>query len=139
MSYNAHKLILFFCELYQILFRDVNEEMILEKDSIFEKNVSEHIYTSMKPRIEEFKTWLYDRKENFIVVVGHSAFFRDMLGVSIKMNNCEVKKCSLFAYNCAKSGVISSSGGSDVKMIGIKDEGTIYQGGESLLNGSDSW
>ena len=110
------------------------EERFLENDSIFEKNISEHIFTSMRPRIEKFKQWLYDRKETFIVVVGHSAFFRDMLGVSVKMKNCEVKRCALFTYNCKTRGVTAGDGGMSMRFIGIKDKGTIYEGGDSLLN-----
>ena len=120
-------------EFLKILFAGLQDEIIMENDSIFEKNISEHLFTRMKPRIDEFKTWLYDRKENFIVVVGHSAFFRDMLNNSVKMDNCEVKKCSLFAYQHC-----SGSYRDMVRMIGIKDQGTVYQGGQILLDDSGS-
>ena len=97
------------------------DEVIMEKSSIFEKNISEHIFASMQIRVEEFKSWLYDREETFIVVVGHGVFFRDMVGTNVKMDNCEVKKCSLFSYKY-ESGDVR-------RIIGVKDEGTIYQGG----------
>ena len=49
----------------------------------------------MKGRIASFLEWLSARPEMSIVIVGHSAFFRDMLDTDVKMRNCEVRECFL--------------------------------------------
>ncbi len=69
---------------------------IIQHEGIYEKNIPEHLGISdMSFRINEFTAWLLIRKENCIVVVGHSAFFRDIIGEENKMKNCEVRICYL--------------------------------------------
>ncbi|RLN73149.1 hypothetical protein BBJ28_00003142 [Nothophytophthora sp. Chile5] len=46
-------------------------------------------------RIREFIAKLAERPEQHITVVGHSAFFKRMLGMSRKLNNCELYETSL--------------------------------------------
>eukprot|EP00475_Leptophrys_vorax_P001640 TRINITY_DN108_c0_g1_i1.p2 TRINITY_DN108_c0_g1~~TRINITY_DN108_c0_g1_i1.p2 ORF type:complete len:231 (+),score=56.91 TRINITY_DN108_c0_g1_i1:35-727(+) len=46
-------------------------------------------------RVEQFKEWLKQRPEQHIVVVGHSAFFKLMLGESSKMKNCSLRELEL--------------------------------------------
>lgn len=41
-------------------------------------------------RIAEFETWLDNRPETLVFVVGHSHYFREMLGVGFKFANCDV-------------------------------------------------
>lgn len=41
-------------------------------------------------RIEEFEEWLDSIQEERIVVVGHSQYFKTMLGMSYKFKNCDV-------------------------------------------------
>ena len=56
------------------------------------KNISEHIgLADMTARTTSFRTFLASRNENCIVVVGHSAFFRQLLGTEKKMSNCEIE------------------------------------------------
>lgn len=65
---------------------------IMEHESIYEKDISEHFgLINMNLRINLFKEWLINRPESCIAVVGHSAFFRDMLNTELKLKNCEVK------------------------------------------------
>lgn len=45
----------------------------------------------MNERTEGFKKWLLERQEENIVVVGHSAFFRDLIETECKMDNCEIR------------------------------------------------
>ena len=48
---------------------------------LHEKNLSEHAgFADMKIRIRKFTSWLVARPETRIILVGHSAFFRAMLG-----------------------------------------------------------
>ena len=49
----------------------------------------------MSIRIASFTEWLLSRPESCIVVVGHSAFFRDLLNTKLKLDNCEVRSCVL--------------------------------------------
>lgn len=44
----------------------------------------------MTARVDRFKKYLMSRKERCIVIVGHSAFFRALLGTEVGMRNCEV-------------------------------------------------
>lgn len=43
-------------------------------------------------RIGEFEHWLHARDEEYVIVVGHSHYFRQMVGVPYKFSNCEVWK-----------------------------------------------
>ncbi len=69
----------------------------------------------MRHRIIQFKQWLLQRPEQNIVIVGHSAFFRDFLQTRVKMKNCEVKQC-----------VIRSDGEIDSHSV-------LFAGGDALL------
>lgn len=46
-------------------------------------------------RIREFVAKLAERPEQHIAVVGHSSFFKRMLGMHYKLNNCELYQTSL--------------------------------------------
>ncbi|CAI5744820.1 unnamed protein product [Peronospora destructor] len=46
-------------------------------------------------RIREFAAKLAERPEQHIAVVGHSSFFKRMLGMNRKLNNCELHETSL--------------------------------------------
>lgn len=60
---------------------------IIKHDDIFEKNISEHVgMADMSQRTVNFIQWLLERPEKNIVVVGHSAFFRDLLAASNEVN-----------------------------------------------------
>merc|ERR1712157_213663 len=41
-------------------------------------------------RIEMFEQWLCEQPEDIIAIVGHSQFFKKMLGLSYKFHNCDV-------------------------------------------------
>lgn len=69
----------------------------------------------MNYRVNDFVRYLCDRPERCMVVVGHSAFFREMLQTECKMKNCEVCECFL-----TSDGV-------------IEDMRTIIEGGDDLL------
>jgi hypothetical protein len=88
---------LFYASLTSFLYIVYTIELpIIENPNIYEKNITEHMHMSdMTIRINEFVNWLLSRSEQSIVVVGHSAFFRDMISSECKMANCEVRKYSL--------------------------------------------
>lgn len=54
----------------------------------------EHVFSgSMVTRIENFKRWLATREEQRILIVGHSQYFKRMLGQKSLMRNCDVWQC----------------------------------------------
>ena len=92
---------------------------IEEHPMVFEKNILEHVgLKDMKNRIRIFVQWLLARPEQSIAIVGHSAFFRELLHTDINMQNCEVRECYL-----TPSGQ-------------IEDMRVIMDGGDSLLTGA---
>eukprot|EP01033_Poteriospumella_lacustris_P010021 gene10021-7163_t len=82
---------------------------IVQHDAIYEKSITEHVGTAdLAQRTEAFVEWLRQRPETRLVVVGHSAFFRELLrghtapggdddggGSVAKMDNCEVRRVEL--------------------------------------------
>ena len=59
----------------------------------------EHVFSrTLLQRIERFKHWLAHCDEETIVVVGHSQYFKKMLGRASLMRNCDVWKVTV---NCA--------------------------------------
>jgi broad specificity phosphatase PhoE len=62
-----------------------------ETDLLLEKTPTEWIFTSsFHERIRQFAEFVEQRPESTVVAVGHSQFFRAMLGVNFKFNNCDV-------------------------------------------------
>lgn len=49
---------------------------------------------SLANRIAAFETWLGEQPHTEIAIVGHSQFFKAMLGLSFKFGNCEVWRVS---------------------------------------------
>ena len=58
--------------------------------------------TALKRRIAEFETWVSQRDENNIVVVGHSKFFELMLGTDSIIGNCSVLHCTYYPHLTGK-------------------------------------
>ena len=54
------------------------------------KTVSKERWAHARQRVAKFQEWLLARPEHCIAVVGHSAFFKSLLGASRKLRNCEV-------------------------------------------------
>ena len=46
-------------------------------------------------RISSFKDWVLSRPEETMVVVGHSQWFRRMLGMEKKFDNCDIWKVQI--------------------------------------------
>eukprot|EP00535_Pseudo-nitzschia_heimii_P004519 CAMPEP_0197175638 /NCGR_PEP_ID=MMETSP1423-20130617/1800_1 /TAXON_ID=476441 /ORGANISM="Pseudo-nitzschia heimii, Strain UNC1101" /LENGTH=267 /DNA_ID=CAMNT_0042624843 /DNA_START=39 /DNA_END=842 /DNA_ORIENTATION=- len=68
---------------------------VTETSLLLEKKPAEWtpIYhdTFMK-RISDFETWLGEQPEKVVAIVGHSQFFKAMLGLDHKFGNCDVWK-----------------------------------------------
>jgi len=60
-------------------------------DILAEQSISEHVYSqaNFRERVSRFESWLDEREEKIVLIVGHSKFFRHMLG-----NACSVQKFS---------------------------------------------
>jgi phosphohistidine phosphatase SixA len=67
---------------------------ILIRDDLEEATPYEHICNgTLLARIERFKHWLAGCDEERILIVGHSQYFKKMLGLTSLMRNCDVWQC----------------------------------------------
>ena len=70
---------------------------VVELDLILEKTPQEWTplyFNNFLKRIDTFETWISKQPESHIAIVGHSQFFKAMLGLDFKFNNCDVWKFS---------------------------------------------
>ena len=68
---------------------------VVETDLLLEKKPVEWTpmyYDKFLQRISEFEAWLAEQPEEVIAIVGHSQYFKAMLGLDDKFGNCEVWK-----------------------------------------------
>eukprot|EP00566_Odontella_aurita_P022095 CAMPEP_0113575566 /NCGR_PEP_ID=MMETSP0015_2-20120614/27771_1 /TAXON_ID=2838 /ORGANISM="Odontella" /LENGTH=236 /DNA_ID=CAMNT_0000478823 /DNA_START=94 /DNA_END=801 /DNA_ORIENTATION=+ /assembly_acc=CAM_ASM_000160 len=80
-----------------------------------EKTLSEWIPGNNGPmlgRIGDFETWLSGREEQVVAVVGHSQYFKAMLGLPFKFGNCEVWRLEFDPNRCINGRESSISNGS---------------------------
>ena len=65
---------------------------VLECAHLNEETPLEYIAGGLgfRRRIRRFEAWLSRRRESSVIVCGHSAFFKAMLGQRRKMNNCDL-------------------------------------------------
>lgn len=73
-----------------------------ELTCLLEKTPSEWIpgnFGGFAKRIVEFEQWVCDQPEDSIAIVGHSQFFKAMLEMSYKFDNCDVWAITL---DCTK-------------------------------------
>lgn len=78
-----------------------NNVQVLELESLREITPTDYApirYARALQRIQDFETWMSGRAEDKLIVVGHSHYFKAMLGVDFKFSNCEVWRC-LFDAN----------------------------------------
>jgi hypothetical protein len=84
---------------------------VVELDVLKEKTPMEWLPANketFRKRIEDFEKWLADQPENVIAVVGHSQYFKSMLGLPKKFKNCDVWSLQ-FDYNGHLDDVTDSS------------------------------
>jgi len=80
--------------------KDVNVLKVEELDLLSEKTPAEWLpgnIGSLHSRIEQLEDWLRAQTANKIVLVGHSQYFKAMLGLKFKFGNCEVWQVELDA------------------------------------------
>ena len=71
------------------------DRRVIELDLLLEKTPQEWTplyYNGFIQRINTFESWLANQPESVIGIVGHSQFFKAMLQLDFKFNNCDVYK-----------------------------------------------
>jgi broad specificity phosphatase PhoE len=75
-------------------------------------------------RMRAFGHWIARRPERVIAVVGHSMFIKRFTGMSRKLRNCEVHRCTVDASGryagVAESGITSNTNSGGVESIEMK-------------------
>jgi ethanolaminephosphotransferase len=71
------------------IFRVIKTSLLLEKS---QWEWTPMCYNGFVDRISDFEEWLWDQEEVVIVLVGHSQFFKAMLGLDFLFGNCDVWK-----------------------------------------------
>mmetsp|Transcript_2904 Transcript_2904/g.6293 ORF Transcript_2904/g.6293 Transcript_2904/m.6293 type:complete len:269 (+) Transcript_2904:85-891(+) len=88
-----------------------------ELTCLLEKTPSEWIpgnFGGFADRMTEFKDWVCDQPENNIAIVGHSQFFKAMLELDYKFDNCDVWEVALDCAVVAGRNESSSAGEDNV-------------------------
>jgi len=68
-----------------------HENKMMKHTNMYEKDIPEHVgKKDLAVRTEAIKRYLLNRPEQTIVLVGHSAVFRDLMGRAEKVQNCDV-------------------------------------------------
>ena len=89
---------------------DKNALKVQILDDLEEATIYEHVFSkSLFERIERFKHWLSQTDEETIVIVGHSQYFKKMLGLKTLMRNCDVWQCEYSSSFEGLSAISSSS------------------------------
>jgi broad specificity phosphatase PhoE len=68
-------------------------DRVVELELLIEKTPQEWTpmyFSTFKKRIASFEDWLGEQPEDRIAIVGHSQFFKAMLGLDFKFGNCDV-------------------------------------------------
>mmetsp|Transcript_46829 Transcript_46829/g.71627 ORF Transcript_46829/g.71627 Transcript_46829/m.71627 type:complete len:262 (+) Transcript_46829:91-876(+) len=79
-------------------------DRVVELELMKEKTPSEWTpvyWNSFKERMTEFQKWLADQPEDRIALVGHSQYFKSMLGLDFKFGNCDVWQATFDASKMA--------------------------------------
>lgn len=84
---------------------------------------------SLASRIGAFEAWLGEQPHDAIAIVGHSQFFKAMLGLSFKFGNCEVWK---LAFDPSLNDKPVSLEKTDLTKHGDAEEYTVPRGWSGL-------
>jgi phosphohistidine phosphatase SixA len=91
---------------------------IVELDCLTEKTPMEWIpgfFYTLQHRIDQFQGWLQNQEESKIAIVGHSQYFKTMLGIDFKFGNCDVWQVQ-YSY-CLSSSSSSNNHETDADCI----------------------
>lgn len=82
-------------------FSFINKEFWWDQNIKYDKdnnkfgNIIKEDRKNINKRISIFKHWILQRKENNILIIGHSRWFRQFVGSMFKLNNCGMMKVNL--------------------------------------------
>jgi hypothetical protein len=82
---------------------------------------------SLRARILEFQRWLACQKEERIAVVGHSQYFRLMLGMSEKFQNCDIWEAKFISDDTNCSTTSSFCIAPEMRLHSWKDIQLVYR------------
>lgn len=85
-------------------------DRVVELELLSEKTLEEWTpvyYNGFKLRMASFEDWLGEQSEQVVAIVGHSQYFRAMLGVDFKFGNCDVW---MSTFDISKRGPADASG-----------------------------
>ena len=88
----------------QVLEQKDPVQRVVELDLLLEKTPAEWIpgnFASFQSRMDKFEGWLQKQEESKIAIVGHSQYFKAMLGLDFKFGNCDVWQLQ---FNTSTSG-----------------------------------
>jgi broad specificity phosphatase PhoE len=84
--------------------KDSSVDRVVELELMKEKTPSEWTpvyWNRFKARMAEFEKWLAEQPEDRIALVGHSQYFKAMLGLDFKFGNCDVWQATFDASKMA--------------------------------------
>jgi broad specificity phosphatase PhoE len=87
-------------------------DRVVELELLKEKTPSEWTpvyWNSFKERMAEFQRWLADQPEDNIALVGHSQYFKAMLGLDFKFGNCDVWQATFDASKMAATAEVPAT------------------------------
>ena len=79
----------------QVLKQKDPVQRVVELEFLAEKTLLEWVpgyFASFQARLDKFEGWLSEQDESSIAIVGHSQYFKAMLGLDFKFGNCDVWK-----------------------------------------------
>jgi broad specificity phosphatase PhoE len=94
---------------------------VVELECLTEKTPLEWIpgfFYKLEDRIDQLQVWLKNQEESKIAIVGHSQYFKTMLGLDFKFGNCDVWQVNYYSHPPSTL---------DPPMIGTTQEETDYQ------------
>lgn len=77
----------------QVLKQKEPVQRVLELEFLAEKTLLEWVpgyFATFQARLDKFERWLGEQDESSIAIVGHSQYFKAMLGLDFKFGNCDV-------------------------------------------------
>jgi hypothetical protein len=85
---------------------------VLEVDMLAEKTPQEWVpgyFDQFKKRIANFELWLSDQPEEKVAIVGHSQYFKAMLGLDFKFGNCDVWQVTFDGSNIVSDPLVPAT------------------------------
>lgn len=115
---------------------------VIETALVLEKTPAEWIpmyYSGFLKRISDFESWLGKQPEEPIAIVGHSQFFKAMLGLDYKFGNCEVWKVDFDVTSSQKSEIKETLASSTTTDDNSEDNNPSSENAPPSASSSSCW